>query len=349
MKIVVKLIVFLSLIISSVAAQNETVTVPDLIGLSMPEAAGALGRAGLKFGSERIIAVDAASDDRENTVAEQTPNAGELAETGSIVDVGVLRMINAYVIYDDNDLTLVNMAADLLDLTQITFEAIDTAQAIEFSASAWSPTLEQGRCGQVWSLARISSKEIEGCSLILWMTANDRSQHFWTSTAGVERFRILQEDTERAQCAAATPESQNAPLRCDIVFDIVYPGENIDYIYIAYTPDVLIIRNQTQDRWMDFSETVLRDSRSRDIDLSALDIFVGEDIVPARLAPGQCVLFGQGGDQQPPEPCDLVGQINVDPSELFWNQPFRVIGRDDYPRVCEAASQGELMICVMPR
>lgn len=327
------------------AAQDADLQVPDLSGLTVPEAAAALSRVGLRLGSEAVIATDPASGDSENTIIDQSPPAGEIAEPGTAVSITVARPINAYVVYDDNDLTLVNATAGLLDLNSIAF-AGDGSAPTEFNPSAWASQLDQGRCGQIWSVARLSSKDIAGCSTIIWMTAANSTQHFWTHTSGTEQFSVIQNGAVRATCPAAQAGTQDAPLRCDIVFDMVYQDENVSYIYIAYTVDRLILHNQTVDRWMALDDTVLRDSRGHDIDISALNPFSG-DAGPARLAPGECILFADGLDVQPPEPCYVIG--NEIPDEVFWLMPFRVIGRDDYPRTCEAAEEGSLMICVMLR
>lgn len=341
-------LLILSLLFANFTAtgQDALVTVPDLNGLSVPVAAAALNSAGLQLGHEQIIAVDSASGDTENTVGAQSPAAGESVAPGAFVDVSVLRAANAYLIYDDNDLTLVNVQGGLLDLAEIQFSAVGPDGPIEFNPTAWAANLDEGRCGQIWSVGRVSSKEIDGCSVILWMTASSSRQHFWTHSAGVEGFSVIQNGEVHALCPAAPAGSQAAPLRCNIAFEIDYAQEQVDYIYLAYTTDRLIIHNQTADRWMEFSDTVLRDSASRDIDLSAFDIFSAEDR-RARLAPGECILFAVETNAQPPEPCHVIELMLMDAA--FWLESFRVIGRDDYPRVCEAAEADTLMICVMLR
>lgn len=330
----------------SAVGQDFVVTVPDLRGLNVPTAAATLKRAGLQLGYEQIIAVDSGSGDTENTISGQSPAAGESVAPQTSIDITVIRAANAYLIYDDNDLTLVNVQGGLLDLAEIQFSAEGPNGALEFNPTAWAANLDEGRCGQIWSVGRVSSKAIEGCSIVLWMTATNSSQHFWTYTAGVETFSVIQNGEVRALCPAAPAGSQDAPLRCDVVFDIDYAQEHISYIYLAYTTDRLIIHNQTEDRWMELSDTLLRDSASRDIDLSALDFFSIEDH-PVRLAPDDCIFFALETGAQPPEPCHVIGQVQTDTA--FWLEPFRVIGRDNYPRVCEAAEADTLMICVMLR
>jgi hypothetical protein len=329
----------------SASGQDPFLTVPDLTRLSIPEAASTLRHAGLRLGQETIIAIDPASGDTENIIVEQSPRAGEAVEAGAAVSISVTRAINAYVLYDDNDLTLVNVTAGLLDLNTIRFSGTGETTT-EFNPSAWAAQLDGGRCGQIWSVARLASKEVTGCSAILWMTAGNRNQHFWTHTSGAAQFSIIQDGVVRATCPAAQAGSQDSPLRCEIVFDVDYPDENIDYIYIAYTTDRLIIHNQTVDRWMSLDETHLRDSSGRDIELSSLNI-LNEATGQPRLAPGECILFAAQANAQPPEPCQVIGQVETD--AIYWLEPFSVIGRDDVPRVCEAAEEGALVICVMLR
>jgi hypothetical protein len=327
------------------AGQDAVLTVPDLNSLTVPEAAAALSRAGLRLGPETIIAIDPASGESENIIVEQLPLAGEEVQLGTAVGVTVTRAINASVIYDDNDLTLLNLTAGLLDLNTIMFSG--TGDTItEFDPSAWAAQLDEGRCGQIWSVARLASKEVAGCSAILWMTAANRSQHFWTHTSGATQFSVIQDGVVRATCPVAQAGSQDAPQRCDIVFDVNYPDEQIDYVYIAYTIDRLIIHNQTVDRWMSLNETRLRDSSGRDLDLSSMDV-LNESAGQTRLAPGECILFAAQANAQPPEPCRVISQILTD--TIYWLESFSVIGRDEIPRVCEAAEEGALVICVMLR
>jgi hypothetical protein len=327
------------------AGQDAVLTVPDLSKLTVPEAAAVLSRTGLRLGSETIIAIDPASGESENIIVEQSPPAGDAVEAGAAVSISVTRAINAYMLYDDNDLTLVNVTAGLLDLNTVMFSGTgETATA--FNPSAWAAQLDEGRCGQIWSVARLASKEVAGCSAILWMTAGNPSQHFWTYTSGTTQFSVIQDGLVRATCPVAQAGSQDAPLRCDIVFDVAYPDEHIDYVYIAYTTDRLIIHNQTVDRWMSLDETRLRDSSGRDVDLSSLDIF-NDAAGQIRLAPGECILFAAQANAQPPEPCRVISQIVTD--AIYWLEPFSVIGRDDFPRVCESAEEGALVICVMLR
>lgn len=330
------------------AGQDAISTVPDLNRLTVPEAAAALSRAGLRLGPETIIAIDPVSGESENIIVEQLPPAGEAVQPGTAVGITVTRVINAYVIYDDNDLTLVNLTAGLIDLNTVMFSGTSgTGEAItEFNPSAWTPQLDVGRCGQLWSVARLASKEVAGCGAILWMTAANSNQHFWTHTSGTTQFSVIQDGVVRATCPTAQAGSQDAPLRCDIVFDVDYPDENIDYVYIAYTTNRLIIHNQTIDRWMSLDETVLRDSSGGEIDLSSLDKF-NEAADQTRLAPGECILFAAQANAQPPEPCRVISQMVTD--AMFWLEPFSVIGRDEVPRVCEAAEEGALVICVMLR
>lgn len=327
------------------AGQGAVLTVPDLNRLTVPEAAAALSRAGLRLGQETIIAIDPASGESENIIVEQLPPAGEAVEAGTSVSISVTRAINAYVLYDDNDLTFVNLTAGLLDLNTVVFSGTGDTTT-EFSPSAWAAQLDEGRCGQIWSVARLASKEVAGCSTILWMTAGNRTQHFWTHTSGATQFSVIQDGVVRASCPVAQAGSQDAPLHCDIVFDVDYPDEHIDYIYIAYTTDRLIIHNQTVDRWMSLDETRLRDSSGRDLDLSSLDVF-NQSAGQSRLSPGECILFAAQSNAQPPEPCRVIGQVEQD--DIYWLEPFSVIGRDNIPRVCEAAEDGALVICVMLR
>jgi hypothetical protein len=154
---------------------------------------------------------------------------------------------------------------------------------------------------------------------------------------------VLQDGLIRAECPAAGLGSQESPLVCNIVFDIEYPDETVNYIYVAYTPDVLIAFNQSADRWMSLDDTVIEGRGP----LTAAAGLETQDF--SRLAPGQCVVFGFDNRAQPPEPCNVAARTIVIPAQAFWRSRFRIISRDRIARVCDAAADGFLTVCVMPR
>jgi hypothetical protein len=330
----------LLLVALTARAQPTEVAVPDLTGATPPVAAAVLASYGLVLGDERIIAVDPASNDPENTIAGQSPAAGALAAPGTAVDIDVLRLVNARLLYDDNDLTLLNLTSEPLDLRDVSFVAIEGDPPAAFEAARWTNTLPVDQCTQLWSLARATSKPVDGCGLVIWRTDSRPESHFWTHTAGVARFSVEQGGETRAVCDAAGPGTQDNPLRCDIVFEQARAGEISGYTYFAYTPDAFVVHNQTEDRWMALDTAVVEGRGPL--------LAIAPD-TPARLAPGHCLLLASSPDVQQPVPCVLVSRATIAPSQRFWKNDFRIAGSDGLPRTCEAAADGVLSICILPR
>lgn len=349
MKYWISLTLLLLIAYSSGFAQTELSPVPDVTGMTLPEAAATLNRLGFTLGEAVDVPYDSAGDDRTNKVARQMPDAGRDAEPGTPVNVAVLRTANATLIYDDNDLTLINVSAGELDLSRIEFVSVLPDHSASFSAAGWGTALEEGDCGQIWSIGRVASKAIAGCAAIKWLTTANTSRHFWTATSGVIEFEVQQDGVLRATCSSAGANSQDAPLRCDLVLAAEYLREQTGYIYLAYTVDSLVIHNQTTDRWMDVSPIMIHMGGAV---VAAPDD--GSFAVKAAsqfplLAPGQCLFISHSDDLAAPEPCDAIGHQIVEAANAFWRSPFQVSGRDSIPRACDAAQEGTLTICVVPR
>src|SRR4051812_976391 len=80
-------------------AQQANVTVPDLTGLSAPQAAKALATAGLIFGGETDQAWSADAKVKTDQVSSQQPAPGDSVAAASPVQVTVLRTFNARLIF----------------------------------------------------------------------------------------------------------------------------------------------------------------------------------------------------------------------------------------------------------
>ena len=126
-------------------AQEQTVTVPDVTGLNVPQAAALLNKNGLRLGLENNQGWTADSGLPENTINGQSIPTGQTTPFGTTIDVNVLRSPNALVIYDDNDLTLVNHSGGDLNLTGITFVAAN-GNGAQLAGSRWagSPCCRRG-------------------------------------------------------------------------------------------------------------------------------------------------------------------------------------------------------------
>ncbi|MBZ0278783.1 MAG: PASTA domain-containing protein [Anaerolineae bacterium] len=337
-----------------VSAQDNTVTVPDLVGISLPQAAAQLNRAGLALGKQESIPWTAESGLSQNAVSVQSLEAGLVVPAGSAVDVTVLRAPNALLIYDDNDLTLVNQTGGELALTGINFQAVDGSPA-SLAGTRWAPSLRAGQCVQVWSVGRNGPKGLDECSTIQnWLVTNNAGEHFWTGAGGVTQFSISQNGVERAVCPVANPG------RCEFYLSGGgAAGDSTEYVYFAYTTDRLAVINTSTDQWMPLAGFQVLNNFAppygAGVNLADPSLF-GGSISPVanveQLAPGQCIFFTNSSPTQdaPPQPCDVIARLNVGASVIFWGAAFDVNSvTDDLPHSCPAAVEGRLTLCIMPR
>ena len=114
------LIIGLVLAGATASAQDDPVTVPDLTGLNVPQAAAELNRAGLRLGVELGDAWTESSPTPPNTIGDQSTPPRETLPFGTEVDVTVLTTATLTLLYDDNDITLINSTAAPLETTGLT-------------------------------------------------------------------------------------------------------------------------------------------------------------------------------------------------------------------------------------
>ncbi len=203
-------VVLAMLFITTAYAQDTQV--PNLFGLNVPQAAAALNAAGLRLGTQTFQLRTPQDNQPSGVVLNQSVAAGELIESGATINITVLQAANIRLVYDDNDLTLINETGGALDLSTFTLRNADGSR--QFQASRWRRSLPNGDCGQIWSVPRGASKPIDGCDSIYWQSTNNTALHFWTPSAGGEQFTVLQNDNVVASCAVAPPNSQDNPSVC---------------------------------------------------------------------------------------------------------------------------------------
>lgn len=350
-------ILFLSLLFIIPVYAQET-SVPDIAGLNLPQAAAALNRAGLRLGMQSpqpMTALDAVSP---NTIASQSPDAGSLTAYGASVDVFVWSAANITLIYDDNDLTMINRTGGNLNLGNISFNSVDGSK--RYTANNWRGSMEVGDCAQIWSIARREPKNVDGCSeSMYWRTTNDPNEHFWTATSGATAFVVVQDGVERAQCEAAPQNSQDRPVSCEFfVVSSVDAAETTPYIFFAYTTDRFAVINNTDDAWMPLSPNIYNFNpnvpQGVSLTLSDAALFQNVDILGdfRRLAPNQCLMLTVNPltDAEPPQPCDVLAQRALDASVAFWTSPFEVDSTNQTGRSqCPAANPDRLTLCILPR
>jgi len=344
----------------SVIAQDTQVAVPDLTGLTLPKAAALLNSLGLNLGAELAIDWSATSNLPENTIGTQAIAANTMVARGTEIDVSVLRSPNMVLIYDDNDLTLVNTTLNVADMTGLRFAAIEGSPA-SFAAARWSSNIGEQDCAQIWSIPRGQSKPLPECNDIQsWLTTNTTGEHFWTQTSGVQQFAIVDNGVQRIACPAAPPESQDSPLRCPFYADGANSGEGTTfYYYLAYTTDAFVLLNPTEDKWMPTDRTTIygANATSAPVVLGDEVTWGGESFVLevgdlTRLAPSQCLLLTTdvAAGSPSPESCTVIAQQAMNAQSSFWLGEFEVESANDGQRhICPPATPGRLTRCIIPQ
>ncbi len=347
--------IFIALLIFALPLfAQDNVAVPDITGLSLPEASAALNKVGLAVGTETIERWTAESGLEQNTITAQSIAPGTSTAPGTDVEITILRTPNALLIYDDNDLTLVNQTGNALNLRNIRFVALDGSEA-SFAANRWGDSLRPDQCAQVWSVGRNGSKGLDECSVIQnWLVTNDNGEHFWTGAGGTTQFAVMQNDIQRAVCTVGNPG------RCEMFLGVgnLLASETADYVYFAYLVDRLAIINTSTDKWMPIGNLVVRNNAVQPfgavVNVGDAGLFGNPETVGriGRLAPGQCLLFTNSSDeaQTPPQPCDVIAKLDVGPSVIFWSADFPIESiTEEGERSCPAAVPDRLTLCIMPR
>jgi hypothetical protein len=347
------------LLAGSVLAQNDTVTVPDVTGLNLPQATARLNANGLQVG-EQMIQPGTAATGIPGSVVAQSLAAGEQTGTGTPVNLTILSAARVQLIYDDNDLTMLNDTGTTVNLANMVFGSADGTK--RFPASRWRSTLEAGDCTQIWSIARREPKPVNGCDSVYWLTTNNPANHFWTQTAGVQQFTVVHEGVQ-VTCEAAPPGSQNNPSTCEFyILADTTDALSTSFVYFAYTRDMFAVINTTSDRWMPLDDTPLYNfnpglqNPGGSLLLSDDSLFPNPPAVGTveRLAPGQCLLLtlDSATATTPPPECEtVIAERALSSQVAFWLADFELdspfAGQDRV--TCPAARETRQTVCVMPR
>lgn len=341
------------------AAQDSTVPVPDLIGLSLPRAAAVLNAAGLALGEQAGETWDPASELPQNSVSAQAVAAGTPVAPGTSVGVTVARAPNVTLVYDDNDLTLVNQTGESVSVGSLWFNATNGAT---FNAARWTNILRADQCFQVWSVRRNGPKGLEGCRFIQnWLTTSNPAEHFWTQVSGAQQFTVMDGGAELVRCPAAPVGSESSPLQCAFYFAGGGSADSTDYLYFIYTPDVIALLNPTEDQWMAAGDTPIYNYNPNIAVPGARLIFGDPELFGQqglrqpgdvrRLAPGQCLVLTLtlAPDAAAPQPCAVVAQQALVPDVAFWLADFEIQSAAGQRHTCPAAIAERPTLCIVPR
>lgn len=323
---------------------DPTPPVPDVAGLTVPEAAAKLNQAGLQLG---LIEDVQGTAGQANTIAAQVPSAGSAAEPGTAVDLTVRRSQMVKLIYDDNDLTLMNLSSEDLSLRRVYFRSVDGTASTSFVATDWDANRLRGnQCMQLWSIATRVTRAVEGCgSFQKWVYRTVGTAHFWTGANNTTRFEVTQDGVLRGICVIEDGECSLyiAPFagRSGIAPDVA------EYVTLLYTPDTLWITNRTANRWLPTGDLLIGGTQAGD---TAIYSTVSDVATPQLLAPGQCLRWERPGaaGNSDADPCEVVGVARV---SGFWTQVFRVSSQvDGARRECPPVAEGsQTALCLLPR
>jgi hypothetical protein len=353
-------LMLITVVSTLVSAQQDEVTVPDVTGLTVPQAAAELNRVGLVLGNRTNMQWTDSMGVPVNTIGMQSIAAGTSTDYGSTVDVTLLREPNVLLIYDGNDLTMVNQAGSRINLGDLSFRTLQSNTQAGFNARRWSANLRPNQCTQIWSITRNGPKGLPECDFIQnWLATNNRSDHFWTAANGVSTFNVLLDGEELAICDAAPANSENEPLTCEFYIPAGGAGDTLPFVQFTYTDTQLVIFNPTADSWMRTNQTTIHNANPNggplagNFRLGAPRTFNNIETVGdiRLLAPGQCLIFvsTEAGGDTPLEDCDIVATLELQPNQLFWSFNFEVEDQEGTRRTCTAADPQRLTICMLPR
>lgn len=337
--------------------QDQTATVPDVKGLTVPQAVAALNRSGFVIGTQTPF--EGTTDQTPNSVVAQSLEPGATAAYGTAVDVTLVQPSNARLIYDDNDLTLINLTDQPLNISDVIFASTEGATTSYAPAVS---SLANQECMQLWSIARSGGpKETSGCTDFQWRSTQIKEFHFWTQTNGVTRFTVMQGGVQRAVCDGAPVGSQDSPLTCE--FHLAGGGAGNDvapFLMFAYKTDAIALINITDNQWMATNESTIYNFNPA-LATPGAALKMGDPELlreefrkmlgdVSRLAPGQCIVLTTTEGAQAPQSCDVIAQRALSPDVAFWIAPFEIdsvaLGKRSK---CPAATRDKLTRCIVPR
>lgn len=359
MKIRYTLFVIFLLMSHLVVLAQDAIIVPDIIGLTVPEAAAVLNSAGLILGTEEAISVADGNGVEIAHISSQSIASNAEAAAGSSIDIGVVRSPNVTLVYDDNDFTLMNSTNNVADVTGLRFVAIEGDNPASFAATRWGSNVREQWCLQVWSVNARDRKPVSGCQDIQWLSTTNTGEHFWTAENGVTTFSVVENGIERVQCSAAPVGSQDNPSRCSFYLDGAGSADDISpYTYFVYTPEVILIYNPTPDLWMPTDRTTIFNLNPAVGDAGA-GFIMGDPVLFGnpdtigdvyQLAPGQCIMLSTVENPAMPQDCHIVAQATVASATAFWLADFELDSATDQPmHTCPAASAEQPTVCILPQ
>jgi hypothetical protein len=333
---------------------SSPITVPDVVGLTVPEAAAVLHRAGLKLGPQTSVY---RLDQAHNTVIGQTPPADASAEPLSEVGIEVVIQTNIEIVYDNNDITVINLTGTTLNGGRMRFEAIDSGlpspPAFSFNEVAdLRVSVDDDQCLQFWSISEGMGQPADGCARGLdgWFASILTERHFWTRASEAATFRFWYGDQPVGDCPTMRDlrGKQRCPMRLALDPD---EGDTAEYLYFVYSADQLIVKNASARRWMAVDGVTFGGIDLGDFARIPRETFVGSE---RRLAPGECILLtaasistGEPIQDDLSVECFVIARGELSDVDLFWRRGFALGDAASCPP--PPATNAARSICLVPR
>lgn len=321
--------------------------IPDLAGLTLPQAAAELTALGLQIGVVEDVEWNEAAGD-PNTISEQTPSAGEAIGSTAVVDVQVSRIYNIEFLYDNNDLNLHSLDETDINIAHLQLVPVHSTENV-WAGRDWSVRrLEADQCLQILAFAsRSPITDIQECDGIQrWFATRQVENHFWLSDEASE-FLVIQDGIVRATCPTTTATTTTRQRCLAYLLSGDVSEDTTAFAYFVYDDTQLFVVNRSSDAWMPVNL----------LDLTNIDLFdpAWFDSPPndalLRLAPGHCLRYGDEpfvGNS--PLDCAVIADIELSSGEVFWRSGFRLTSRmDDEQRECPEVGNDSSTVCFVPR
>jgi hypothetical protein len=325
------------------SSQTEVPTMPNLSGLTVPQAHTLLYERGLEL--EPIIVSTNSGTGRLNSIIDQSLAAGEVINEGTVISVTVLREYNLELIWESQDqgdeaFTIVNLTESLINLEQLLFEKADGSRRLD--TNLWPNELRERQCIQLWPFEVTDGFQLPECNFLQGggiLSVLNESQQFWR---GEGSFYVSQEGLRRAEC-------QILDGRCQIwVSPSAISEEFSPYVFLTYNPHELIIHNRSESEWLPLNQLALNDSPALN-DVREWDVFRFSETMPF-LAPNQCVRFSDSFTNSLVN-CIEIASRELAQAEIFWRSDFTVhsLHLGDVSKTCPAALGDMPTICLLLR
>lgn len=328
-----------------------SVPIPDVQGMTIPQAEAALNAAGLRIGEWVSVDEEDSSGTPDRVVGQSAPSFWRLPQ-GSSVDLSVLRKNNVLLRYDvpppsetvGNTLTerwfnLQNLTNESLYFGDLRFVSVQD-ESIFLDASNWGWQLEEltaGYCLQILPIRFDFTIVPDGCEAVPefgWYSDTNLASHFWSNGTS---FHVYQGSIRRATCQIAADECAFWIEEAEVTRELT------SYFYFIYDQNTFTVFNRSADRWMPINEVSINGSTNLGREsYERLPFLTNDDL--QNLAPQQCIQLTSHSEKPESAPgcVQVIGWQTG--ANAFWNESFRVSGVE-----CPAALAEGSSICIVPR